>query len=158
MPRYDLYRKYNSGAMPMISSRGCPFDCSFCGRSYRGGRTFRAHSPERVVKEMQLLTGMGAKVISFFDDTFTIDKARVLRICELIRIALPSLARVRIIARTSILARGSRPAAGSPRRRQESGPNFPSECPSPGRTCWSGRSRSTTPLRGDLSIPSISNS
>jgi len=69
----------------MISSRGCPFNCSYCNKKIFG-RQFRAHSPERVVEEMQLLKEKyGARQISIYDDNFTVDKKRVEQICRLLK-------------------------------------------------------------------------
>ncbi|MEW6008494.1 MAG: radical SAM protein [Candidatus Omnitrophota bacterium] len=81
------YRKYNSiiarrnPITTMFTSRGCPFNCSFCDRPHMG-RHFRARSYKGVVDEMQECVGMGIKEIFIYDDTFTVDRKRVLDICE----------------------------------------------------------------------------
>lgn len=64
------------------SSRGCPAACLFC--DIRKTR-FRSRSPEHVVDELEGLVHLGTRDFFFVDDTMTIDRPRVLRICELIR-------------------------------------------------------------------------
>lgn len=83
----------------MITSRGCPYQCAFCFKQVFG-RKYRTHSAEYVVKEIKfLIKNYGIKDIFFRDDTFTIDKQRVLDICNLIKknnikITFTTLARV----------------------------------------------------------------
>lgn len=69
----------------ILTSRGCPARCSFCGSHVVHGRRFRAHSPEYVLEEIkQLYYQYGVRHILIQDDTFTINRARVERICDLI--------------------------------------------------------------------------
>ena len=66
----------------MISSRGCPFRCSFCDKSV-GGSKWRARTPVDVVDEMaHLHHTLGVGFINFYDDNFTLNRARVMAICE----------------------------------------------------------------------------
>jgi radical SAM superfamily enzyme YgiQ (UPF0313 family) len=66
----------------MITSRGCPFDCLFCEKTYFG-RKFRARSPENVVNEIeQVKKDINVQEIFLYDDTFTIDRKRVMKICD----------------------------------------------------------------------------
>jgi len=68
----------------MITSRGCPFNCTYCSNAIFG-RKYRASSPQNVVKEMEhLVSEYGAKEILFWDDVFTLNQQRTGRICELI--------------------------------------------------------------------------
>jgi anaerobic magnesium-protoporphyrin IX monomethyl ester cyclase len=64
----------------MITSRGCPYKCIFCDRPHLG-KMFRARSAKNVVDEMQECEQMGIKEIFIYDDTFTIDRQRVIDIC-----------------------------------------------------------------------------
>ncbi len=63
------------------SSRGCPAACTFC--DIRKTK-FRARSPENVVRELEELVKLGTRDFFFVDDTITVDRRRVLKICELI--------------------------------------------------------------------------
>ena len=71
---------------PMITSRGCPFSCLYCVSSKFFGRKYRCRSPENVVEEMKWLEeDFKARHVAFSDDTFTLIKRRVERICEELR-------------------------------------------------------------------------
>jgi radical SAM superfamily enzyme YgiQ (UPF0313 family) len=85
------YKKYSSllakgdVVTTMFTSRGCPFKCSFCARPHLG-KAFRARSAKNVVDELEECTRMGIYEFLFYDDTFTVNKKRVLDICnEIIR-------------------------------------------------------------------------
>ncbi len=69
----------------LLTSRGCPFQCTFCASHLTMGRGFRPHSPAYVLKEIKTLVEQyGVKLISIVDDTFTVDKKRVRAICSLL--------------------------------------------------------------------------
>lgn len=66
----------------MVTSRGCPYRCTFCDRSVFGNM-FRARSPEKVVDEIEfLIKKYKVKEVKFYDDLFTKDKERVVNICN----------------------------------------------------------------------------
>ncbi len=65
------------------ASRGCPFKCNFCCATQFHKSTYRTKSPERVIKEI-LRVPSTTKLIFFADDNFTLQKKRVMRICELL--------------------------------------------------------------------------
>jgi len=65
----------------VITSRGCPFSCSFCDRS-TSGRKGRMHSVDYVVRMCRHLVELGVKHILFVDDLFTVRKQRVAEMCE----------------------------------------------------------------------------
>jgi len=90
MPDYSLYKtqfhrvRFDDFAPTgmIITSRGCPFQCTFCSQVYR---EYRERSAERVVQDMMRLQGLGYRSVGFWDDTFNLSKQRVLDICRLIR-------------------------------------------------------------------------
>jgi radical SAM superfamily enzyme YgiQ (UPF0313 family) len=68
----------------VASSRGCPFNCSFCSfnrNPWGAKRNWSARSPESVVHELQEVDARG---VIFVDDNFTHDMDRVGAICDLI--------------------------------------------------------------------------
>ncbi len=82
-PSPITYKKFPVATM--MSSRGCPAQCTFCDRSVFGNWT-RQRDYMNVVDEMQELVDVyGAKEIKFYDDTFTINTKRVLQICDEIK-------------------------------------------------------------------------
>ncbi len=69
----------------MSTSRGCPWNCSFCSNILVWGRHYRCMGDKRVVDEMQYLSeNFGIKAINFREDNFTVNRQRVLDICSLI--------------------------------------------------------------------------
>jgi anaerobic magnesium-protoporphyrin IX monomethyl ester cyclase len=82
---FDVSRYRISGKvyMPIITSRGCPFYCTFCAAYKMCGRGFRARSPSKVVDELEWLRDtFGAKAFAFYDDTFTYNVNRAMAICD----------------------------------------------------------------------------
>ncbi len=64
-----------------FTSRGCPFQCSFCDRPQLGKR-FRARSAGNVVDEMETCVEMGIHEFLIYDDTFTVKKDRAVEVCN----------------------------------------------------------------------------
>uniref|UniRef100_A0A6M3IFQ8 Putative radical SAM superfamily protein n=1 Tax=viral metagenome TaxID=1070528 RepID=A0A6M3IFQ8_9ZZZZ len=64
--------RYGKGekSMAMITSRGCPFSCSFCGNHLRTPVTFR--SVRNIQDEIVALEKRGVKHLRFVDDNFTL--------------------------------------------------------------------------------------
>jgi len=76
--------------MDFISSRGCPFSCTFCYQPW--GRKFRAHSAEFVLEALEhLKSDYDVDFISFQDDEFLASKQRVYDICAGIKKKIPGL-------------------------------------------------------------------
>ena len=68
---------------PLITSRGCVYWCDFCSTVRMFGRGYRMRSAKNVVDEMQLIHDKyGINQVTFYDDAFTVDRNRVLKICE----------------------------------------------------------------------------
>jgi len=67
----------------MITSRGCPYNCVYCSTSEQWGHKIRHRSPENVVDEIEyLMKNYTLDGVGFFDDVFTMDKKRVIEICQ----------------------------------------------------------------------------
>jgi len=82
LPIYK-YRAYGVVYTTMLTSRGCPFGCSFCASSRLFGKFWRGRSAENVLEEMKLIyEKYKIKNIEFVDDTFTLNKKRVEEICD----------------------------------------------------------------------------
>ena len=67
----------------LITSRGCPFGCSFCITSKMSGRIWRARTQENIIAELEeIIKNTGIRTMWFYDDTFTISKKRVMELCD----------------------------------------------------------------------------
>lgn len=74
--------RYQS-APTILTSRGCPFNCSFCAARLTSGTRYRTHSPDYVLEEMAMLKrDYGARQLLITDDTFTINRQRLEAICQ----------------------------------------------------------------------------
>jgi radical SAM superfamily enzyme YgiQ (UPF0313 family) len=86
LPAYHLINmkeyKYPRGIVPFFTSRGCPFNCIFCASHLVNGKKIRRRSIANVIEELKLLKKYGVNYVSFFDDTFTIDRKYVIKLCE----------------------------------------------------------------------------
>ena len=66
-----------------VTSRGCPYECTYCEAKMTFGRTFRFHSTERVVEDLRFLSRTyGFDSYQFYDDIFTTNRRRVLDLCQ----------------------------------------------------------------------------
>lgn len=67
----------------MITSRGCPGSCTFCSVHTVWGRKWRPISAKKVLEQIEYLNKTyGINHFRFNDDNFTIDKQRVIEICQ----------------------------------------------------------------------------
>ncbi|MBN1689171.1 MAG: radical SAM protein [Candidatus Omnitrophica bacterium] len=91
-PALDLYpmRKYypavyirGKKVATLVTSRGCPYNCTFCNAKMTYGRTLRYHSEKRVINELDyLMDRYGFDSFQFYDDMFTAVRSRVIKLCE----------------------------------------------------------------------------
>ncbi len=89
IPRHDLLplEKYvfpfiASKFTFVISSRGCPYDCTFCRQPIMWSKKFRSRSAGNMMKELRFLKEIGINNFLFQSDTFTIDRDVVLELCK----------------------------------------------------------------------------
>ena len=85
IPNYSLIHGWTSrnrkGVVSIATSRGCPFNCSFCSVILLFGRKHRVHSIDRVMAEIRQ-NGLQSRHIFFCDDNFTADRKRTKELCE----------------------------------------------------------------------------
>lgn len=94
-PAYELIKNISLYAPPpsnyktlpvinMITSRGCPSQCTFCDNNIFG-RKYRQRKAENIVEEIKYLREkFGIREIAFVDDTFLIDKNRIYKLFDLL--------------------------------------------------------------------------
>ncbi|MBI2834010.1 MAG: radical SAM protein [Acidobacteria bacterium] len=79
--RFDL-SKYLKKTIGILTSRGCPYDCTFCPVPEIIGKTMRYKSPEYLVEEIDYWYRRDYRDFDIWDDNFTIHRRRVFEICE----------------------------------------------------------------------------
>lgn len=90
MPDIDAIDGFNWNGFryPLITSRGCPFNCIYCCvNKLTGSRRWRARSVKNVIDELEhRVRTKGINAFEIWDDNFTLDINRAKGICrELIR-------------------------------------------------------------------------
>lgn len=69
----------------VVSSRGCPFQCTFCGcRKFARG-VWRPRSVDNIIDELEYLKSEGYEQFLFVDDNFTLNTKRVVNLCQRMR-------------------------------------------------------------------------
>ena len=70
----------------LMTSRGCPWQCTFCGAETTWGRGFRGQSIDYVLDAIEsALDKLPVQMLQIKDDTFTANKKRAAPICSGIR-------------------------------------------------------------------------
>ena len=92
MPARHLFPiiKYHSSAnlrgkrtLNIMTSRGCPYKCTYCAGSLIFGGTYRYYSTDRVIEELRYLKEKyNVDDVQFYDETFTANKDRVIDLCD----------------------------------------------------------------------------
>lgn len=70
---------------PLVTARGCPFSCAFCDIITMWGRTVGYRSIDDVVREVEAILATGITKINILDDTFTVNRRRVIAFCRALR-------------------------------------------------------------------------
>ncbi|MGC8657788.1 MAG: B12-binding domain-containing radical SAM protein [Desulfomonilaceae bacterium] len=82
-PQGAFYEKFPIA--PIATSRGCPYNCAFCGSPVNMGNRLRFRSLQSVFAEMELLyEDYGVREFHFIDDMFNASKKRVIEFCEML--------------------------------------------------------------------------
>lgn len=86
-PTYEKFelKKYHDTAIPIVTSRGCPYNCIYCPVKAAIGKQFRMRNAENVLEEIEYWYEKGYRKFDFQDDNFTLKPERVKRICSIIK-------------------------------------------------------------------------
>lgn len=85
LPAFEVFDRSKYTQYPILTSRGCPFDCAYCASKTIWGQQIRFHSAERVMTEIKrVVEDYDVKKIVFIDDTFTLKHSRLFKLCELL--------------------------------------------------------------------------
>ncbi|MFC1652557.1 B12-binding domain-containing radical SAM protein, partial [Planctomycetota bacterium] len=80
IPDFHLLKDYHKmDKKPIMTSRGCPYDCTFCSVTEMFGRGYRTKSVARVMEEIR---AYNSKRLFFVDDHFVVNKRRTEAILE----------------------------------------------------------------------------
>lgn len=84
-PDFSLIRGVRKFSVtPVMTSRGCPFDCNFCSVTGMFGRHFRYSSPRRVVDELKhIVPPANPEWVFFYDDIFNANPKRMKELLRL---------------------------------------------------------------------------
>ena len=84
MQRYDTPLHVVGGnRVPIVGSRGCPYNCVYCGSPFMWGRRARWRSPESVLDEMEeIIKRYGIPQFHFWDDNLMLNRPYVVGLCE----------------------------------------------------------------------------
>ena len=74
-------KKYTS----FVTSRGCVYNCRFCGIRALARNIWRPRSVENALEELLLLESEGYRQFHFVDDNFMLNQKRAIRLCQNIR-------------------------------------------------------------------------
>ena len=79
-----LFSYINTPGATMITSRGCPYQCSYCDRSVFK-RGYRYNSAEFIYEHLLYLSKQfGVRHVTIYDDLFTANRKRITKFCDLI--------------------------------------------------------------------------
>lgn len=90
MPAYELLPNYyfpltQERWMFVIDGKGCPYNCIYCVEPKMSGRKARYKSLERVIQEVKFVVeNMNVPLFMFWDELFTLNRDRTLKLCELL--------------------------------------------------------------------------
>lgn len=72
-------------SMPLLATRGCPFQCTFCSSPYMWGTKWEARSPEKVLAEIKkYLDKYNAENFDLYDLTAIVKKQWIVEFCDLV--------------------------------------------------------------------------
>lgn len=74
-------RKFGYSCAPLITTRGCPYNCDYCARPVFGNR-YRERGVVDIINEIEEVLAQGYECIWFSDDVFTLNKERILHLCD----------------------------------------------------------------------------
>ncbi|MBN1622349.1 MAG: radical SAM protein [Endomicrobiales bacterium] len=86
-PDYSVFDTIDllSNQYPLVTSRGCPYDCTYCSVNKVSGRKWRKRDPQNVIDELiEAKKKYSIKRFNIADDNFTMDVNRAKKICRLL--------------------------------------------------------------------------
>ncbi len=86
-PKYEKFplNKYVTEEIGIVSSRGCPYGCTYCPVKTTIGRRWRFRSAINIAEEIQYWYDKGYRQFSILDDNFSLRQDRAIEVCDEIR-------------------------------------------------------------------------
>jgi anaerobic magnesium-protoporphyrin IX monomethyl ester cyclase len=75
------HKKFGYKTTPLMTSRGCPFNCDFCSKPVFGD-SVRMRSADYIVGEIREVIRLGYDRLWIADDCFTLNRQRLIEICD----------------------------------------------------------------------------
>jgi radical SAM superfamily enzyme YgiQ (UPF0313 family) len=84
-PGHHHFQKYPYERHPILTNRGCPFNCIYCAIGLIWGRKVRSRSAHNIIEEIEfIVSNWGTKPFVTLDDTFNLNINRTKDICNLL--------------------------------------------------------------------------
>jgi len=89
MERYILNEQRSGSQFPglrssnLIAGRGCPYDCTFCSRTFYGSRFRSIRDIQKEIEHLKSAYSLGA--VAFNDELVLINKKRTLELCSILK-------------------------------------------------------------------------
>lgn len=94
-PKFDIFDKYQyhnntpfltgKKMTSLCTSRGCPFQCTFCSNVWYGKKYYRYLTAENTFKQVKYHYDRGVDSVYFREDNFTLNRERVENFCEMVK-------------------------------------------------------------------------
>lgn len=83
-PKHELFFKGNRTCGDILTTRGCPFNCSFCCLNSTSQYKVRMRTVDNIIKEIEWMAQKFPKMTDIWihDDTFFVDNQRVIDFCD----------------------------------------------------------------------------
>jgi radical SAM superfamily enzyme YgiQ (UPF0313 family) len=87
---YSVYRVKDKPMCMILTSRGCPYKCSFCTTHSVFGRGYRQREIYSIIDEIKLYYEKGIRFFDFEDDNLTLNRGFIIDLCRRIDEAFKS--------------------------------------------------------------------
>ncbi len=82
--QFDL-QSYSSNRRLILTSRGCPYLCTYCQQATLLSKKWRKRTPESILEELEHWAARGVTSFNFSDDNLTLERKRIRELCGLIQ-------------------------------------------------------------------------
>lgn len=80
----EKYIHFIDKRLPIETSRGCPYSCTYCDVKISMGQAFRPRGAEHILEEIRYFYDKSYRFFEIVDDVFTMDLERAKKVCRMI--------------------------------------------------------------------------